>query len=94
MQENACSDTQAREGPSRRALSCPQDLSLEISRANDVVKALKKFCAVEVLDGDNKCAQMGPRPPKQPGPLSPDPPSQILFSRINPFSSFAFRFFR
>jgi ubiquitin carboxyl-terminal hydrolase 36/42 len=29
------------------------DLSLEIARAGSVDKALKRFCAVEVLDGDN-----------------------------------------
>lgn len=33
------------------------DLSLEITRAASVEKALARFCAVEVLDGDNKCVR-------------------------------------
>ncbi len=31
------------------------DLSLEITAAKSVDKALSRFCAAEVLDGDNKC---------------------------------------
>jgi ubiquitin carboxyl-terminal hydrolase 36/42 len=31
------------------------DLSLEVVRAASVDKALSRFCATEVLDGDNKC---------------------------------------
>ncbi len=31
------------------------DLSLEIVRAGSVDKALARFCATEVLDGENKC---------------------------------------
>lgn len=35
------------------------DLSLEINRADSLVKALRRFTAVEVLDGDNryKCSK-------------------------------------
>ena len=31
------------------------DLSLEINSAPSVLKALRRFCATEVLDGENKC---------------------------------------
>ncbi len=39
------------------------DLSLEVVRAASVDKALSRFCATEVLDGDNKCVHAEPRGP-------------------------------